>query len=437
MDTEVEADAISDVKGAVPYTAAPIIEEAWDGDAAKGRLQKWAAKADGKIDPAKYRKGFAWVDESDPTLLGSYKLPHHDIKDGKLVTNLKGVHAAAAAVQGARGGVDIPDSDMPDVKSHLGKHYKQAGDTPPWEGDKSADISTAIIEYKRVPFEIKQADESGEFTGVAGAFLNVDSGGDIIMPGAFRKDLATFLASGFVGGLNHDWDDPIGRPVAVTEGSDGLMIKARISDTTHGRDCRILLKDGVIKSLSIGYQALGSRMVNDPVELKTLWDSHNYIPSDIDKERSKAGVRLLTRLKIFEVSPVTVPMNERAVITGAKRHPAIGSKFDAETATAESTVRTFVDRARARHQARAKEGRTFSESNRKRLTSLSVSLRSALADIDELLSSTEPKLPSVWTLEPAKAAAPQSTVSYDDDFARYIETRGKLLHLGLSNLGLQ
>jgi hypothetical protein len=60
-----------------------------------------------------------------------------------------------------------------------------------------------------------------------------------------------------------------------------------------------------------------------------------------------------------------------------------------------------------------------------------------LADIDELLSSTEPKLPSVWTLEPAKAAAPQSTVSYDDDFARYIETRGKLLHLGLSNLGLQ
>jgi hypothetical protein len=43
---------------------------------------------------------------------------------------------------GARGGVDIPASDMPGVKSHLGKHYAQFEKTPPWE---SKDYSKGLI----------------------------------------------------------------------------------------------------------------------------------------------------------------------------------------------------------------------------------------------------------------------------------------------------
>lgn len=60
-----------------------------------------------------------------------FKLPHHRQSDLKLV--LRGLQAAGAAVQGARGGVDIPASDMPRVRAHLGRHFKQFNKTPPWE----------------------------------------------------------------------------------------------------------------------------------------------------------------------------------------------------------------------------------------------------------------------------------------------------------------
>jgi hypothetical protein len=41
--------------------------------------------------------------------------------------------AAGNVLQGARGGVDLPEEDVDRVKSHLAKYYKKMGDTPPWE----------------------------------------------------------------------------------------------------------------------------------------------------------------------------------------------------------------------------------------------------------------------------------------------------------------
>ena len=43
--------------------------------------------------------------------------------------------AAAAVVQGARGGVDLPRRDIDRVKSHLAKYYEKMGDTAPWDRD--------------------------------------------------------------------------------------------------------------------------------------------------------------------------------------------------------------------------------------------------------------------------------------------------------------
>ena len=36
-------------------------------------------------------------------------------------------------MQGARGGVDLPDSDVARVKGHLAKYYEKMDDTAPWE----------------------------------------------------------------------------------------------------------------------------------------------------------------------------------------------------------------------------------------------------------------------------------------------------------------
>lgn len=106
---------------ALPFVATPKADPgtAWDGPAS-------VAGVSGKDQ---LRKIHAWVDpDGDPESKSSYKLPHHT-PDGRVV--LRGVQAAMAALMGARGGVDIPESDRQGVYNHLAKHYEQFGEEPP------------------------------------------------------------------------------------------------------------------------------------------------------------------------------------------------------------------------------------------------------------------------------------------------------------------
>jgi hypothetical protein len=124
-------------KGAVAYEETPKADKdsAWDGAAATERLRHWAGvQSSSDLDREtrkKYSRGFAYV-AGDGSRLDDYKLPHHDIHGGKLVVVYRGVVAAMAAVNGARGGVsfDSPD-EKPKVYRHLAKHYQQFGEEPP------------------------------------------------------------------------------------------------------------------------------------------------------------------------------------------------------------------------------------------------------------------------------------------------------------------
>jgi hypothetical protein len=105
----------------------------WDGDDADERVRKWADAVD---EPnAKYRDAHVWYDDDAPENFGSYKLLIADVVDGKLKAAPRGVMAAGAVMQGARGGVDLPHDDIPRVKSHLAKYYKKMGEDAPWERD--------------------------------------------------------------------------------------------------------------------------------------------------------------------------------------------------------------------------------------------------------------------------------------------------------------
>lgn len=86
----------------------------WDSGAARGRLRSWS---DG--DMRKYRRGFLWWDQAAPENFGSYKLPIADVIDGTLTIVPRAVNSAYGATQGARGGVDIPSSDLSGVRSVL------------------------------------------------------------------------------------------------------------------------------------------------------------------------------------------------------------------------------------------------------------------------------------------------------------------------------
>jgi len=105
----------------------------WDGDAAEKRVRKWAGAQDEPNE--KYRDAHVWYDSDKKDNFTAYKLLIADVVDGKLKAVPRGVMAAGAIMDGARGRINIGKADDERVKNHLAKYYKKMGDTAPWERD--------------------------------------------------------------------------------------------------------------------------------------------------------------------------------------------------------------------------------------------------------------------------------------------------------------
>ncbi len=111
----------------------PLADEdrSWDGDAAEKRVRKWAGAEDEPNE--RYRNAHVWYDADSKDNFTAYKLLIADVIGGKLRAVPRGVMAAGNVMQGARGGVDLPRSDVDRVKSHLAKYYSKMGDDAPWD----------------------------------------------------------------------------------------------------------------------------------------------------------------------------------------------------------------------------------------------------------------------------------------------------------------
>ena len=153
---------------------------------------------------------------------------------------------------------------------------------------------SVILERKSFPFEVKtDSKDDYTFEGYASVFGNEDSHKDIIEPGAFKKTIKENKTRMKVL-WQHLFHVPIGLPKHVEEDSKGLYVKAKISETSQGKDAVILMKDGVINELSIGFNTL-----------KELYDK-------------VANVRKIKEVRLWEFSPVTWGSNDLAKITGTK-----------------------------------------------------------------------------------------------------------------------
>jgi hypothetical protein len=101
----------------------------WDGTDKMDRLieRGWetAVRAHAWHDPNED------PDHDPPQEKGAYKLPHHELIDGELKVVWRGVVAAMTVVNGARGGVDIPESQRRLVYDHLAAHYGEFDEAPP------------------------------------------------------------------------------------------------------------------------------------------------------------------------------------------------------------------------------------------------------------------------------------------------------------------
>lgn len=182
------------------------------------------------------------------------------------------------------------------------------------------------MDFKTVPFDLKStASDGSTFAGYANCFNNIDAAQEIVAPGAFAERLTEWMSEGntdviFLGGINHQWNSPIGKVTSAKEDTKGLFVECQVSQTQSGKDCMVLLKDGVLKKMSIGYRVLGSEYLEDAEDVATYWKEVGYTPSAKDIAAAQYGARLLTKVFLYEASPVVAPANDMADITRVKKY---------------------------------------------------------------------------------------------------------------------
>jgi HK97 family phage prohead protease len=144
-------------------------------------------------------------------------------------------------------------------------------------------------EWKAVP------GDPGELEGYASVFGNVDQGGDVVLPGAFRKTLADWSRSRQPMPLIADHDlsseGVIGSVSKAAEDATGLRITARFSSVPKAQDIRTKMIEGHLKGMSFTYETVRS-----------------YVGTAAGK-----SVRYLQELKIFEATVTPFPMNTLAL----------------------------------------------------------------------------------------------------------------------------
>lgn len=123
-------------------------QKEWNGPAAQKRIFEWAGGMD--FDPAKAKKAFFYVDAAKPKERGSYKLPFADVINGKLVAVPRAIFAVEAALNGARGGVDIPASDKSKIMKKVMAYRKRINSKEP-----KSDMSSLLREMKNFARSVK------------------------------------------------------------------------------------------------------------------------------------------------------------------------------------------------------------------------------------------------------------------------------------------
>ena len=197
-------------------------------------------------------------------------------------------------------------------------------------------VHTAEIHYLPVGFALEEKSVAetkeetgafGTFRGYGSVFNNLDQDYDVVRPGAFKSTLARQSRVKML--WQHRTSEIIGSFTSLQEDDKGLLVEGRINlGTEKGREAYALLKAGDMDGLSIGYR------VKD---------------FEVDK---KTGVRFLKDVDLMEISLVTMPANQRALVTDVKSVEDINTLAEAEALLRRSgfsrdACRAFIARVKA------------------------------------------------------------------------------------------
>tara|TARA_R110000824_G_scaffold97450_2_gene232936 strand:- start:3177 stop:4241 length:1065 start_codon:yes stop_codon:yes gene_type:complete len=270
----------------------------WDSDAAIARVRKFTESIE---EPSNdYRKAFLYFNPEEAENFSGYKLPIADIVDGRMAAIPRGIFSAAGVMNGAMGGVDLPNRDRAAITRKINRYYNVMSDLLGEEMESPLKSDTEEFETKLIQFDFDckaGEDEAGQFAGYGSVFGNKDLGNDVVEAGAFSKSLRRRKPKQVKMLWQHKMDEPIGVFDKISEDGEGLAVQGRLAlGTQRGREAYELMKMGALDGLSIGYKA-------DP-------DKQEY-----DKRSRR---RKLREIDLMEISLVTFPMNPKARVSAVK-----------------------------------------------------------------------------------------------------------------------
>ena len=142
-------------------------------------------------------------------------------------------------------------------------------------------------------------DEKGNVEAVFSVFNNLDSDGDVVVPGAiksgFKDDQVPMVFA-------HKWDQPIGKGKIIQEDDKAVFKGKFFMGTEAGKEAYNLAKEmGDLQEWSFGFR------IND------------YEVAEFKKDGESVGdVRYLKDLEVYEVSPVLVGANRQTYTLAIK-----------------------------------------------------------------------------------------------------------------------
>lgn len=150
------------------------------------------------------------------------------------------------------------------------------------------------IVRRALPIDTKSLTEEGIISGYASRFDEIDSYGDVIAKGAFKKSLKKTGPIRVKMLYGHDPQKLVGKWTNLEEDGVGLAATGQVfKNLSLGEETLFLVREGVLDGLSIGF-----RIVNS--------------------DRQANGTRIIREIDLLEVSIVSIPALASARITNVR-----------------------------------------------------------------------------------------------------------------------
>lgn len=170
-----------------------------------------------------------------------------------------------------------------------------------------------MYNYKSLDMEVRDVDaKEGIVSGYFSAFGMVDSDGDIIMPGAFKRSIADWgpMGKGRIKHLlNHDPSKPLGKMMELDEDEYGLRYVSKVGTHALGKDFVKMVESGLIAEHSIGFKTLREQKGADANEIYevmlfegsslTAWGANENTPL-IGMKNMRSVEDIQAQIKAFE-----------------------------------------------------------------------------------------------------------------------------------------